>query len=123
MYRWTGDDRYLQQARHIARFLLNHPNMPGDGVPYWDFDVPATPSTPRDASAAAVMASALLELSGFTQGAEAQGYRDFAIRQIRTLASPEYTAEVGENGGFILQHHTRGYPFASGGDGSLTSAD
>lgn len=123
MYRWTGDDRYLQQARHIARFLLNHPNMPGDGIPYWDFDVPATSATPRDASAAAVMASALLELSGFTSGPEAQEYRDSAIRQIRTLASPEYTAEVGENGGFILKHSTGAYPFASEVDVPLTYAD
>ena len=69
------------------------------------------------------MASALLELSGFTSGPEAQEYRDSAIRQIRTLASPEYTAEVGENGGFILKHSTGAYPFASEVDVPLTYAD
>lgn len=123
MYRWTGDDRYLQQARHIARFLLQHPNMPEDGVPYWDFDAPADPSTPRDASAAAIMASALLELSGFTEGEEARGYRDFAIRQIRTLASAEYTAAEGENGNFILRHCTGAFPFDSEVDVPLAYAD
>ena len=123
MYRWTGDDRYLQQARRIAHFLLEHPNMPDDGIPYWDYDAPAGPETPRDASAAAIMASALLELSGFTQGEESQTFRDFAIRQIRTLASPEYTAPVGENGNFILMHGTGAYPFDSEVDAPLTYAD
>lgn len=123
MYRWTGYDRYLQQARRIARFLLNHPNMPDDGVPYWDYDAPAGPATPRDASAAAIMASALLELSGFTRGEEARTYWDFAIRQIRTLASPAYTAPVGENGDFILMHGTGAYPFDSEVDAPLTYAD
>lgn len=123
MYRWTGDDRYLQQARRIAHFLLEHPNMPDDGIPYWDYDAPAGPDTPRDASAAAIMASALLELSGFTCGEESQSFRDFAIRQIRTLASPEYTAPVGENGDFILMHGTGAYPFNSEVDAPLTYAD
>ena len=123
MYRWTGDDRYLQQARHIARFLLQHPNMPEDGIPYWDFDAPADPSTPRDASAAAIMASALIELSGFTSGDESQEYRRFAIRQIRTLASPEYTAVEGENGNFILRHSTGAFPFDSEVDVPLAYAD
>lgn len=123
MFRWTGDDRYLQQARHIARFLLQHPNMPEDGIPYWDFDAPADPSTPRDASAAAIMASALIELSGFTSGDESQEYRRFAIRQIRTLASPEYTAAEGENGNFILRHSTGAFPFDSEVDVPLAYAD
>ena len=69
------------------------------------------------------MASALLELSGFTQGEESQTFRDFAIRQIRTLASPEYTAPVGENGNFILMHGTGAYPFDSEVDAPLTYAD
>ena len=58
-----------QQARGIAGFLINHRNMPADGIPYWDFDAPALASTPRDASAAAIMASALVELSGFVPAA------------------------------------------------------
>ena len=97
MYRLTGDARYLEQARGIAGFLINHRNMPADGIPYWDFDAPALASTPRDASAAAIMASALVELSGFVPAAEGERYMAFAEKQIRTLASPEYTAPAGEN--------------------------
>ena len=123
MFRLTGEERYLQQARRSAVFLLNHPNMPADGVPYWDFDSSEIPDTPRDASAAAIMASALIELSGFAEGAEADEYMAFAEKQIRSLASPEYTAPEGTNGDFILMHSTGAYPFSSEVDVPLTYAD
>ena len=63
MYRETGKPDYLNHAKHIASFIMNHPNMPVDKIPYWDFDAPGIPNVPRDASAAAIMASALIELS------------------------------------------------------------
>ena len=123
MYRMTGDERYLGHARGIAQFLLHHKNMPADGVPYWDYDTPEIPSTPRDASAAAVMASALVELSGMVEGDEAEEYFAFAEKQVRTLASPEYTAAEDDNGCFILKHSTGAYPFASEVDVPLAYAD
>lgn len=123
MYRWTGFDRYLQQARHIARFILDNPNMPSDGIPYWDYDCPMIPDTPRDASAAAIMASALIELSGFTSGSESAEYLSFAEKQISTLASGRYTAPKGENGDFILMHSTGAFPMDSEVDVPLTYAD
>lgn len=72
MARETGSPEYLAQAKHIARFLMNHPNMPADKVPYWDFDAPNIPDAPRDASAAAIMASALIELSQLDKSDEAK---------------------------------------------------
>lgn len=123
MYRLTGEERYLRQARGIARFLLDHKNMPADGVPYWDFDAPDIPAAPRDASAAAIMASALVELSDYTEGEEADEYLAFVEKQIRTLASPEYTAPEGANGDFVLMHSTGAYPFSSEVDVPLTYAD
>ena len=123
MYRMTGDERYLGHARGIAQFLLHHKNMTADGVPYWDYDTPEIPSTPRDASAAAVMASALVELSGMVEGDEAEEYFAFAEKQVRTLASPEYTAAEGDNGCFILKHSTGAYPFASEVDVPLAYPD
>src|SRR5581483_1174448 len=62
MYRLTRRPDYLAHAQKVAAFLLGHPRMPADKVPYWDFDAPGIPNVPRDSSAAAVMASALLEL-------------------------------------------------------------
>ena len=121
MFRLTGYQNYLLQAGHIADMLLRR--LPADGIPYWDFDAPALASTPRDASAAAIMASALVELSGFVPAAEGERYMAFAEKQIRTLASPEYTAPAGENGGFIPRHSTGAYPFSSEVDVPLTYAD
>ncbi len=123
IYRMTGDERYLNHARRIAQFLLHHKNMPADGIPYWDYDTPEIPSTPRDASAAAIMASALVELSGMVSGDEAATYFAFAEKQVRSLASPAYTAAEGDNGCFILRHSTGAYPFASEVDVPLAYAD
>lgn len=78
MYRFTKEKRYLNLAKNIASFILNHPNMPADKVPYWDFDAPGIPNTYRDASAAAVIASALLELGQYTGKQDAKVYIDAA---------------------------------------------
>lgn len=123
MYRFTKDKRYLEQARHIASFILNHPNMPADMVPYWDFDVPVTPTTCRDASAAAVTASALLELGQYTSGKDRKTYVSAAETMLTSLSSPAYRAKQGENGGFLLMHSTGALPLKSEIDVPLTYAD
>lgn len=123
MYRETGLPRYLDQAEHIADFLITHPNMPEDKIPYWDFDAPGIPDTNRDASAAAIMASALIELSGFAGPEKRDLYLDIAERQIRSLASPGYMARPGDNGNFILMHSVGSLPGNSEVDVPLTYAD
>jgi hypothetical protein len=110
MYRETKDPRYLAQAQKIAAFVMNHPRLPADKVPYWDFDAPGMPDAPRDSSAAAIICSALLELRGYVDAATAAGYRAFAEAQLRSLASPAYLAEPGTNGGFLLKHATGNHP-------------
>ena len=65
-YRETGDIRYLKFAEKIADFILKHKNMPDDLIPYWDLLAPNIPNEPRDVSAAAIIASALYELSEFS---------------------------------------------------------
>ena len=123
MYRETKEARYLQQAKHIAAFMLNHPNMPADKIPYWDFDAPEIPNALRDASAGALIASALIELSGYVDAALAKKYLDVAEIQLRTLSSPEYFAEKGTNGNFILKHSVGHMPGKSEIDVPLTYAD
>ncbi|PWG80940.1 glycoside hydrolase family 88 protein [Pararcticibacter amylolyticus] len=123
LYRETKDKRYLEQAKNIANYLINHPNMPKDYIPYWDYNAPGIPDTYRDVSAATVMASALTELSGYTGKKLAQKYMKIVETQIRTLASPEYTAQPGENGCFILKHSVGSYPGKSEVDVPLTYAD
>jgi len=123
MFRETGDIRYLEQAVRIADFMINHPNMPEDGVPYWDFNAPDIPDAKRDASAGAILASGLIELSGYAAAEDAETYLDFAEKTVRSLASPAYRADVGANNYFILKHSVGHLPKNSEVDVPLTYAD
>jgi len=123
MYRETKDKRYLEHAVRIANFTLDHPNMPDDYIPYWDYSAPGIPDEPRDASAGAITASALIELSGYVDKELSEKYLKIAETQLRTLASPEYTAPIGENGGFILMHSVGSKAHNSEVDVPLTYAD
>ncbi len=123
LYRYARDPRYLQQAECIAGFILDHPNLPADKIPYWDFDAPGIPDAPRDASAAAVIASALLELGQYAQPAARERYVAAATTILRALSAPPYRAEPGANGGFLLQHSVGALPFDSEVDVPLTYAD
>lgn len=97
-YRYTKNKKYLDFAEKIAAFILNNPNYPVDGVPYWDFNAPNIPNAPRDASSAAIMASAFLELSSYTN----DKYMKEAMNILESLASDSYTSKIGENGNFVL---------------------
>jgi hypothetical protein len=118
-YRETGDRIFLEHAEKIAGFLLNHPNLPKDLVPYWDFDAPGIPNEPRDASAAAVMASAFYELSTYVP---ASVYRETADRIMESLMK-HYLSPVGDSRGFILLHSTGSKPSNSEVDVPLIYAD
>ena len=77
-YRETGDEKYLAHAEHIANYIMNAVQTE-DKIPYWDYHDTAIPDVPRDASAAAVTASALLELSTLTKDADkAKAYVAYA---------------------------------------------
>jgi len=121
MYRETNDKKYLEHARKIASFILQHPNLPKDKIPYWDFDAPKIPSEPRDASAAAIIASALIELSTYIT--ENNEYLTTAETILKNLSSDEYLAKKGENGFFILKHSTGNWPNKSEIDVPLSYAD
>lgn len=106
-YRETGARRYLETARTLARTYLKR--LPADGIPYWDFDDPAIPDAPRDASAAAIAASALLELSGLIEDAAlAENYRDAAVEMLTTLSTGAYRT-FDRNSAF-LDHSTGNKP-------------
>lgn len=122
MFRLTGYQNYLLQAGHIADMLLRR--LPADGIPYWDFDAPVEEHSYRDASAAAIMASAFIELSRYIPGTEAkESYLAMAEKQLRTLASKEYLAEPDTNGNFLLKHSVGALPDKSEVDVPLTYAD
>ncbi|HEX2933876.1 MAG TPA: glucuronyl hydrolase [Bacteroidales bacterium] len=119
MYRETRLDRYLQQAKHIADFLIQHKNLPADKIPYWDYNAKDIPNAKHDVSAAAIMASALIELSSFVDSATAKKYLAIAETQLKSLSSSAYRAEKDENGNFILKNT----PAAAEADVSPACAD
>ena len=123
MYRETKDIKYLDQAKHIAHFILDNPNLPADKIPYWDFNAPNIPDALRDASAGAVMASALLELCRYADKKDGVEYFNVAQSIIKTLSAPPYIAAAGTNGGFILQHSVGHFPAKTEVDQPLTYAD
>ena len=123
MYRETGYERYLSLAINIADLLISHPNMPEDMVPYWDFLSPDIPNTYRDASAAAIMASALIELSENVDPQLKHKYLSVAETQLTTLSTPEYLAEPGTNGFFILKRSVGHLPANSEIDVPIAYAD
>jgi unsaturated chondroitin disaccharide hydrolase len=123
MYRFTKDTRYLEQAKHVAKFIINHPNLPKDKVPYWDFNAPNIPNEIRDASSASLIASSLLELGQYGNKKERTTYVAVAEQMLKSLSSPSYRAKLGENGGFLLMHSTGSLPDKSEVDVPLTYAD
>ena len=122
-YRETGDKKYLEQAQKIADFILNHPNLPEDKIPYWDFDDPDIPDTYRDASAGAIICSALIELSRLSDKEINRKYLKVAKKQLKSLSSEPYRAKPGTNGNFLLMHGVGSKPENSEADVPLTYAD
>jgi unsaturated chondroitin disaccharide hydrolase len=123
MYRETKDKKYLQQAIKIADFYLNHPNLPADKVPFWDFNAKDIPNDVRDASAAAITASGLLELQGYVKGKKRKTYFAAAEKMLESLSSPAYRAKLNENNQFLLMHSTGHKPGNSEVDVPLVYAD
>ena len=122
MYRETRKKEYLDEANNIAKFLLHHKNMPADKIPYWDYDATDIPNTYRDASAAAILCSALLELAKYSNKTQQKEYMDVAITILKSLSS-SYRAAMGTNGGFILKHGVGHLPAKSEVDVPLTYGD
>ena len=104
-YRYTHDTKYLDQAQKVYNFIFTNKNMPEDLVPYWDFDAPNIPNEPRDASAAACTASALVR-AGVRISPGIRAIRQQPTEIMESLASPAYRAAGG--------HKRQLYPDALG---------
>lgn len=115
-YRETKDKRFLVTAQKMADYYLDNKELPADKVAYWDFyannagylpgvrsHAKETPAKYRDASAAAITASALLELSTYL-GNQGEKYKEGGIAILHALSSPAYKAAATGNGDFILKH-------------------
>ena len=122
MYRETNMPVFLNMAQNIANYLLNDAGLPNDKIPYWDYNAPGKPNTYRDASAAAIMSSALLELARFAEPSLSSKYKNAAFAIVKNL-SMSYKAAAGTNGGFLLKHSVGNLPSKSEVDVPLTYAD
>jgi hypothetical protein len=123
MYRETGIEAYLKQAIKIADFIVNHPRLPEDKIPYWDFDAPNIPNALRDASAGAIMCSALMELHKYVEREKSTLYLNIAKQQLSSLSAKPYLAEIGTNANFILKHSVGHMPNGTEVDVPLSYAD
>ena len=123
MYRETKDPAYLERAMRCADYVLAAPNLPADKITYWDFKAPNIPNEERDTSAAAIFASAFLELAAYVPAERGRAYRAFAVRSLLSLASPAYFAKTGENGNFLLMHGVANKPGGGDVDAALNYGD
>jgi unsaturated chondroitin disaccharide hydrolase len=121
MYRETNDKKYLDQAIHIADYIVEH--LPKDYIPYWDYSVAQDGTEPRDASAAAIASSALFELSKYVSKVKSKKYFDIAEKMLFALSAQEYMAKSGDNFNFIIKHCTGHKPANSEIDVPLIYAD
>jgi unsaturated chondroitin disaccharide hydrolase len=118
-YKYSHEEEFLMTAMDLANYYIQ--NAPGDLVPYWDFDAPLIPNEPKDASAAAIMASAVLEISSLSTEDDAkQKYYLTALKILNTLSSREYLST--ENDAF-LTHSISSKPANSGVNVSLIYTD
>jgi rhamnogalacturonyl hydrolase YesR len=118
-YRYTKDKRYLDLINNVYNNIFKNKNLPADYVPYWDFNAPNIPNEPRDASAAAIMASALYEAAEYGH----PEYKKTANKIVQSLSSPSYLALTGTNGNFLLMHSVGSIPHGNEIDVPLNYAD
>lgn len=119
VYRETKDPKYLDFAQKVTDVYLER--LPEDKVPYWDFDDPSIPNAPRDASAAAVVASSLLELSTYLPNGTGKRYRDAAVEMLTSLSSDNY--QSGKSNPSFLLHSVGHWPAHSEINASIIYAD
>ena len=120
VYRETGDKTFLRFAEKLANLYLAR--LPEDYIPYWDFDAVNIKDCPKDASAAAITSSALIELSKLEDDETvAQKYRQAAIRMLKELSSERYQA--GNQNPALIMHSTGNYPGGYEIDAAINYAD
>lgn len=119
VYRETHDQRFLDFACKVADVYLDR--LPDDSVPLWDFDDPRGLDAPRDASAAAVVASALLELEDYADKDHAARYHDASRKMLASLSSDAYRS--GDRNDSFLLHSTGHHPAGTEIDASIIYAD
>lgn len=118
-YRYTRETAFLEQAKNIAQYFFNHPNLPEDKIPFWDFDAPKIPNEPRDVSAATITAAGLLELAKYDSENSSQ-YINWADKILLSLENENYQTDAMP---FFLKHSVGNFPADSEIDVPIVYAD
>ncbi len=122
VYRYTRDHRFLDFAQKVTDIYLKRLRETSDDwVPLWDMDDPRGLEAPKDASAACVVASALLELCQYVDAEKGRDYRTAAVQMLRDLSTDKYQSRQ-KNVAFLL-HSTGHHPASSEVDASIIYAD
>lgn len=119
-YRETEKPEFIEAAQKLADVFIER--LPQDGIPYWDFDDPLIPKAPKDASAAAIAASGLLELSTLApENSSKIKYKKAAVDLLSKLSNSDYLS--GNNNQAFLSHSTGHKPNGTEIDASIIYAD
>ncbi len=108
-YRNTGDERFLNKAKRIAHYFIAA--LPDDHVPYWDFRLESLEGQSRDSSAAAIAASALLEIADVVPAGEKRLYAGAAERILHSLTENYATWNQPEHEAILLHGTGSGTSF------------
>ena len=118
--RATGKLEYLTLAERLARYYLDRldPTL----VPHWDFDDPAIPNAPRDSSAAAIVASALLDMAALhPDPAAGQAWAGHGAGMLESLCADYLAREPAHRG--LLKHGCYSKPHGDGVDSAVLFGD
>ena len=111
-FKTSRDEMFLRIAEKLAEYFIK--SLPGDYVPYWDFNDP-NPSV-KDSSAAAIACSGLVSLYELTSK---EKYKEIASKILISLS----TNYLSEEGNGILKHGCFYKPKNIGVDESLMWED
>jgi len=122
VYRYTKEQRFLDFAQKVTDIYLKRLHeTSNDWIPLWDMDDPRGQEAPKDASAACVVASALLELCQYVDAEKGKEYKHAAVSILRDLSSDVYQSR--EKNAAFLMHSTGHHPAGSEIDCSIIYAD
>ena len=122
VYRYTRDQRFLDFAQKVTDIYLRRLHETSDDwVPLWDMDDPRGLEAPKDASAACVVASALLELCNYVGEDKGTVYREAATQMLADLGTDKYQSR--DRNVAFLMHSTGHHPAGSEIDASIIYAD
>jgi len=116
----TGKREYLEFAEHLADYFLLR--LGDDSAPYWDFDDPAIPNAPRDTSASAIVATALLDMAdAHPDCVVAETRRQQGLALLDSLCSNHLAVNPAHRG--LLRHGCYSRPHNEGADSAVLFGD